>query len=105
MAVSQHVLTLSGAAQALSTVSGAPTATLRTVSLQAGTANTHAFYIGDANVSATVYGIRVPSPVSNEPVAPVILGETQSTHGHNKLSEWYVIGTAAEKVHLLVVTI
>lgn len=105
MAVSQHVLTLTGSAQALSTASGASTATIRTVSIQPGTANTNPVYIGDANVTSSAYGIRLPAPVSSEPPAPVILGETQSQVGHFKLSDVYVSGTNAEKVHLLVVTI
>jgi hypothetical protein len=105
MAVAHYTLTLNASAQALSTVSGATEASVRTVSLQPGAANTGVLYIGGAGVSAANYGIRVPAPVSSEPPAPVILGDTQSPYGHFKLSDVYVLGTNAEKVHLLVVTI
>ena len=105
MAVAQYVLTLTGSAQALSAATNATTATVRTVSLQPGVANANPIYIGDANVSSSAYGIRLPAPVASEPPAPVILGETQSQHGHFKLADVYVIGTNTEKVHLLVVTI
>jgi hypothetical protein len=105
MAVAQHVLTLTGSAQALSTASGASSNAIRTVSIQPGTANANPVFIGDVNVSDTVYGIRIPASVTNEPPAPIILGETQSQVGHFKLSDVYVRGTNTEKVHLLVVTI
>ena len=105
MAVVQLVLTMNAGAQALSTASGAPEAPVRTVSMQPGTANTGPVYIGDANVSTTAYGIRIPAPVTNEPPAPVIWGETQSQHGHFKLSELYVRGSNNEKLHMLVTTI
>lgn len=105
MAVIQYVLTLNGSAQSLGSVTNATEHAIRTVTLQAGTANANPFYIGDSSVSTTDYGVRVPAPVTNEPSAPVILGETQSTYGHFKLSDIYVRGTNNEKIHLLVLTV
>lgn len=105
MAVVQCVLTLNASAQALSSASGAPTAPIRTVSMQPGASNAAAVVVGDANVSDTLYGIRIPAASGGEPPAPVILGETQSTYGHFKLSEVFVKGANNEKLHLLVVTI
>jgi hypothetical protein len=105
MAVAHYVLTLTGSAQALSTVSGATVDTVRTVSMQPGTANANPVYVGASGVSSTVFGVRLEVPVTNIPPAPFMLGETQSQIGHFKLSDVYVIGTNAEKLHLLVVTI
>src|SRR5688572_28735047 len=100
MPAEHHVLTLTGSAQALSSIAGATTNPLRTLFVSAGTANVNPVYIGGSNqaVSSTVYGVRIRAPVSSEPVAPFVYMETQSQHGHLKLSDIYVLGSNAEKL-------
>jgi hypothetical protein len=106
MAVVDYTLTLTGSAQALSTATSASAATVRTVTIQQDPANTHVAYVGASSaLTSAAWGVRLPAPVAGEPAAPFMLGDTQSQHGHFKLSDVYVLGTAAEKLHLLVVTI
>lgn len=105
MAFTHCVLTLTGSAQALSTATGAPAESIRTVTIQPGTANANPVFIGKSTVSTTDYGARLPAAVSNEPPAPIMIGDTQGQLGHFKMSDVYVRGTNTEKVHLLVVTI
>ena len=105
----QALVTLTGSAQKLSTATGtfAPTGVsaaalgnlaCREIHMQAESGNSHVVYVGDATVSATLYAFVIPTPVSSVPAAPMIMGPygAQSI----KLDDFYIIGTAAEKVHL-----
>ena len=109
MSIQHHVLTLSGAAERLSdvltdpSVSGRDDVPLRTISLQPRGANANPIYVGATSVvSATDYGIRLEPGATGVPPAPFILGE-HDVGGPLKLSNFYVIGTAAQHLHILTV--
>lgn len=105
MAVLHYSLTLTGSAQALSSVTNATTDSIRTLTIQPAAANGGAVYVGASGVTNAAYGVYIPAPASSIPPAPFMLGETQSQHGHFKLSDVYVTGSNADVVKLLVVTI
>lgn len=97
--ITHAVMTLDGTAQALS--AGIPAGgSIRSLSLQPGAANTNAVFVGGPGVSATVYGVRLPVPVTSIPPAPFLLEDLE---GKMSLEEVYVIGTNGEKLHLLLV--
>jgi hypothetical protein len=106
--VKHYVLTLDGNAQRLSSLiadqqpHGAHDTPLRAISLQPGPANANAVFLGGAAVSATDFGVRLEASAAGVPPAPFILGEFDE--GGMRLSDFYVIGTATEKLHVLVVT-
>lgn len=108
MAIQHFVLTLDGAAQRLSEVLTDPTRSgrfdipLRTVSLQPAGGNANPIFVGAAvDVSTTDFGIRLEPGATGVPPAPFILGEHES--GPLRLSDFYVIGTAAQALHILIV--
>lgn len=98
--VFHKVLTLSGAAQQLAAALDLPGVRVRSISLQAGAANANPVFLGGPEVSATVYGVRLPTPVTNIPAAPYMLEDADES---TTLENWYVIGTSTEKLHVLVV--
>lgn len=73
---------------------------LREIAIQADPANAGVMYIGGPNVTSTNYGVIVPIPVSSIPSAPFVLGEFDD--GSVSLGAFYVLGTANDKVHILV---
>jgi hypothetical protein len=108
MSIQHHVLTLSGAAERLSdlladpAVGGRDDVPLRTISLQPRGANANPIYVGATSVvSATDYGVRLEPGATGVPPAPWILGEHEV--GPLRLSNFYVIGTAAQHLHILTV--
>jgi hypothetical protein len=101
--VKHYTLTLTGAVQRLNTVlvdpavGGPSDLPCRLISFQHGsTSQAAAIYVGDRNVSATDWGIRVD--VNG---APIQVGSFDM--GPYKLSEFYVIGTAEQVLHILTV--
>jgi hypothetical protein len=103
MSFKQYVVTLSGSAERLSTALSltSPTPGLRHISLQPGAAGTNPIYVGDANVSASNYAVRLAAPSGSVPPAPYIIEGYES--GPIRLSDFYVIGTATEVLHIGVV--
>ena len=108
MSIQHHVLTLSGVAERLSdlladpAVGGRDDLPLRTISLQPRGANANPIYVGATNVvSATDYGVRLEPGATGVPPAPFILGEHEA--GPLRLSNFYVIGTATQHLHILTV--
>lgn len=97
-----HVLTLTGAVQALSSITDALQLPIRTISLQPGGANAAPIYVGDAitSPSASVYGVRLEAAVATIPPAPFVLGEYAP--GWCTLADFRVIGANTEKLHVLV---
>jgi len=94
-----YTLTLSGAAQALSTVTGLGTnQSIRTLILQPDTANTHVCYVGGAAVSSAAHAFRMEAPTATIPPAPFVLDGYDI--GLLRPSEIFIIGTAAEIVHI-----
>lgn len=104
-----YVLALSGSAQLLSSVlaSGA-TKRRSTVWLQPRSTNTNPIYLGTAsNMTSTDYGVRLPAPVSSEPPPPFNPGEfagsPEKFRSPVRMSDFYVLGTSGEFLHILVV--
>lgn len=97
------VVTLTGAAQRLATEIPLIDADVpvRVFSLQPGAANANPVYLGASGVSATDYGVRMPAAAAGVPPAPFLLGEFDD--GTLNLGDLYVIGTADEKLHALVI--
>jgi len=100
-------LTLNGSPQQLSSVlaaeTGASAANLgcRAVQLQPQGDNANPVYVGArSDVSATDYGFRLEAGTAGVPPAPWLLGEHDS--GPLKLSDFWVIGTDAEVLHILI---
>ena len=101
MAFRHYSLTLNGAIQRLSTalantaVGGPQDEGYRFLSLQPGKANTNDIFVGGSTVSATDYGMRLDP---GDTAAPIELGSHDG--GPIKLSDLYVIGTNAERLHI-----
>ena len=81
---------------------GVTPTSFRVVMFQADGANTHDVFIGGTNhagaVSSTSYGFLLPKPVTSEPAAPVVVSTAPGQSV--ELSDFWVIGTASEKVHI-----
>jgi hypothetical protein len=93
-----YVVTLSGSAEALTPPGRLGDARIRWVSLQPGAANSNPVYVGGPAVSATVYGTRLPAASGGIPPAPHVIAEFED--GAVQMADFYVIGTAAEKLHV-----
>ncbi len=109
MSLKHHVLTLDGTVQRLSEIlpdqetSGPDDVPLRTVSLQPRGTNAAAVYVGATDtVSATNYGVRLEAGDTGVPPAPFLLGE-HDVGGPLRLSNFYVLGTDTEHLHILTV--
>lgn len=74
---------------------------IHSISLQAGAANGNPVLIGGPGVTTTDYGVRIPAAVAGVPAAPYIPSDFFRP-GRNKLSDIFCIGTANEKLHMLV---
>ena len=103
--VLHYTLTLDGNVQRLSSVLPGATAdkvaqeqSWSYLSIQADPANTHVAYVGGypTLVSSTDYGWIIPLPPSNIPAAPFAVHDV----GAIRLSEFTVIGTNTEKLHI-----
>lgn len=91
---SQHfVVVLAGTAEALPTGGK-----VRWISLQPGAANANPVFVGGQTVSSTSYGTRLPVASGGVPPPPHIIAEFAD--GSVSLEELFVIGTAAEKLHV-----
>lgn len=99
--IAHKVITLSGAAEQLPTGSwGGP---IRFVSLQPGAGNANPVYIGGSStLTSADYGVRLPAAAAGEPPAPYIVGEFKD--GMVWERDIWVLGTASQKLHVLVVT-
>jgi hypothetical protein len=91
---------MTGVAQRLSTGLGLtdPTPGLRHISFQADGAGVGLIYIGDENVSATDYAVRIEVPVAVIAGLPYVINSFES--GPMRLSDFYILGTAAELLHI-----
>jgi hypothetical protein len=109
--VKHYSLTLSGSAQSLAAVLPTFVAGQQTgpnelswswLSLHAGASNSGVVYVGGQGivVSSTVYGFRIEVPVSSVPPAPSIV--ELGGGGSIRLSEWQVLGTSNDILHILV---
>lgn len=105
MAFRDSTLTLNAAAQRLSSVYSNPDPSqgdnicLRGVMFQGDGANAGAIFVGSSNlVSSSVYAFRIPAAVAGVPAAPIIIGDFEG--GPFRLSDFWVIGTNAEKLHI-----
>lgn len=108
-----YTLTLSGAAQSLlaAATAEAPTTQagatanipLRALILQPDGGNGAPIYLGSDNtVTTTSYGVRLELGAAGVPPAALNLGPYAGS-GPLKLSDFWVIGTAAQKLHLLAI--
>lgn len=98
-------VTLSGAAESLSSiltalgwVSGTYEPGMRAVWLQPDGANNAVIYVGGAGVTNTDFGFRLEAGATGIPPAPFSFGEMAERQLY--LSEIYVLGTAAQKLHV-----
>ena len=95
---SEHrVLTLAGSAEPLSSLGK-----VRWLSLQPGGANSNPVFIGGPGVSSTDYGTRLPAASGGVPPPPHVIAEFYD--GALSAQDIYVYGTAAEKLHIHVIT-
>jgi hypothetical protein len=104
--VKDLTLTLSGSTQRLSdalvdkTPGGKDDVPFRALHLQPDGANGNAIFLGSsASVTSSLYGVRLPASASGVPSAPYVF--EFSSEGPLKLSHFYVLGTANEKLHIL----
>jgi hypothetical protein len=104
VAVRDYSLTLSGAAQRLSAALADPTpggpddAAFRQLIFSAAPGNSAVVYVGaTALISSTVHGFSLdPTQASQQPVS---VGPFET--GPMKLSEFYVLGTSNDVLHVL----
>lgn len=97
-----YTLTLNGSAQQLSSALANPALDLpfQSLHLQPDGANANPIYVGtSASVSSSSHGVRLPAGASGVPPAPYIF--EFSGEGRLRLSSFYVLGTNAEKLHIL----
>lgn len=103
--INHYVLTLTGSAQLLSTVLGssAEDISLRGLWLQPNAANVNLIYLGGSTstVTSSNYGVRLETPASSIPPPPFNPGELDTAP--MKLSDFYVLGTGPDKLHILTV--
>jgi hypothetical protein len=97
-----YVLTLSGSAQQLSTVFSAAEKetnpkgpSISALSLQPSSSNANAIWIGSSAVAANAAAVRLSSALAGEPPAPWY---KENSGGVVSLSDYYVLGTAGEKL-------
>lgn len=109
MSIQHHVLTLDGAVQRLSDVltdrtsAGRDDVPLRTISLQPRGTNGNPVFVGaTSSTSSTDYGVRLEPGSASVPPAPFILGE-HDVGGPLRLSNFYVIGTDTQHLHIMTV--
>lgn len=108
--IRHFVLTLNGAAQRLSTVlpdttvNGPHDMPARSVTAQADGANAAPIYVGGENltVSSSSWGQRIEAATATVPPAPSLIFGEGASKGLTRLSDWYVLGTNNEKLHLTV---
>lgn len=103
--MNMKVVTLSGAAQQLSTVLGVllPNDSVIWLSLQPNGANANPVYVGNsATTSSTNYFVRLEAAAATIPPAPWQISEAlpPTVTLAVRLSELYVNGTNAEKLHV-----
>lgn len=110
--VAHYTLTLTGSAQSLASVlptyvaASAPSpgeqVSVSFLSLQAAGGNSGLIYVGGSGqvLTSSAYGFRMEIPISTIPSAPNIveLGGGASI----RLSEWQVLGTSNDILHILV---
>lgn len=109
MALRDWTLTLTGSAQQLSSVlsdttrGGKVDEALRMVCLQGDPANTAVVYVGSSSaVSSSSYGVAVPIPIAtNNPTSVITFSFSHS--GPMKLSDFWVVGTNGQKLHILAI--
>lgn len=96
-------LTLNGSAQQLSSVLASAdrdNIPFQSLHIQPDAANANPVYVGTtSSVSSTTHGVRLPAASGGVPPAPYVF-EAQG-QGQLRLSALYVIGTNAEKLHIL----
>lgn len=71
---------------------------MRLIALQPDKGNSNDVYVGAATLTSSDYGVRL-DPGDTAP--PVVLGHFDT--GPYKLSEFYVLGTNNEKLHVLAI--
>lgn len=103
--IRHYVLTLDGNAQQLSSVlprggDDPGNHPIRTISLQPAGGNANAVFVGSSGVTSSDFGVRLEPGNASIPPAPFILGEFAA--GWARLSDFWVIGTNTQKLHLLV---
>lgn len=105
MGVRDYTLTLTGVAQQLSSVladtqrGGTRDEAFRFLTLQPDKANTNDVYVGGTSaVSSTLYGVRL-DPTDTQ--VPTEFGHYDS--GPIKLSDFWVLGTNGEKLHIFAI--
>lgn len=95
MAVHHLTVTLNGSAQALSTPSaGSPSVNVQELQIESESGN-GTVYVGGSGVSATDYGRSITAGTAN-----AITLRTPNGRSIN-LASTYVIGTNAQKIHIL----
>lgn len=100
MAYQHLTVTLTGAAQQLiANITATQNIPIREITFQEDGSNGNAVFIGGATVTTADYGIRIPVPVTNVPAAPVKLGP-YAWSGPMKLGDFWIIGTAGQKLHV-----
>lgn len=109
-----YVLTLTGSAQPLDSVLPFYSATQpyqeptwSFLSLQGDGGNTHVIYVGGSVVcgnalTSSNYGFRMEAPATSIPPAPNIVELPFGGGSTIKLSEFQVLGTNTEKLHVFI---
>ena len=99
MAFKQLNLTFNGSVQVLTGALGADVGDVpvKQIGLQADTGNSNIFLVGDSLLSGSLYSSLIPSPVSSVPYGHSIIDIPKDAVV--RLSEIYVKGTNAEKMH------
>lgn len=97
-----YTLTLNGSIQRLSTALADQNLDIpfESLHLQPDGANANPIYVGSStSITASSYGVRLPAASGGVPPAPYIF--EHPGEGRLRLSQLFVFGTNAEKLHIL----
>jgi hypothetical protein len=102
MAVRHATVTLTGASVNLGTLMP-DRSSAKFLSFQAGPANANPIYVGDRDTTITSsnFGFRIGVPAAGVPDAPSIIEFSQNSLS---LSDFNVLGTLNEKLHILLIS-
>ena len=106
----QALITLTGSAQKLSTATGIcdfvgvtsngalGNLSCSEIHIQPEGANANVVYFGDSHITTSLFAFRMPAGDTGDPPPPMVIGPY--SRSPIKLDDMYVLGTAAQKVHL-----
>lgn len=109
MVLRDAVLTLTGSATQLSTalaasgvVANRPTDRYLWLQFQPGGANANPVFLGSTSaLTSSAYGVRLEASSGGVPQAPYFPGDIAHRWSGPQLSDWFLLGTSGEKLHVM----